>query len=167
MALCLGLAYLWANGDFDSAYPTMPTLLFVYGTLRRRPRGSHHPLLRRSRCVGIAWLRGRLYDLGRYPALVLGADPHERVRGELYAVPSTGNHWRRLDAYEECAAGDPRAEYRRERIEVQRHDGKAVTAWCYVYNRSIRGYRRIMPADYRVYQRRRATAAAPQGEKHA
>lgn len=139
----------------------MSTLLFVYGTLRRRPRGPHHPLLRRSRYAGIAWVRGRLYDLGRYPALVHDATAHERVRGELYVVPSTDEEWRRLDAYEECTDGDPRAEYRRERIEVQRHGGAAVTAWCYVYNRSIRGYRRIMPADYAIHQRRRATAAAP------
>lgn len=143
----------------------MPTLLFVYGTLRRNRRGRPHPLLYRARFLGRGTVAGRLYDLGRYPALVGTRTAGERVCGELYALPQRGGDWRRLDRYEAYRPGDHRSEYLRRRVEVRRAAGGA-DAWCYVYNRSIRARRRIIPADYRAYQRRRGMAASTQGVHH-
>ena len=137
----------------------MPALLFVYGTLRRSPRGLHHPLLRRTRFLGNGTARGRLYDVGRYPAFVPVGTTRNRVSGELYLLRYPEHDWPRLDAHEECDDNDPRAEYRRELIDVRVPGGKSVRAWCYIYNRPVRGLRRITCADYRSYQRSGIIAA--------
>lgn len=137
----------------------MPLLLFAYGTLRRHRRGHLHQLLRRARFAGYGKVQGRLYDLGHYPALVAGRTAHDRVFGEIYLLRYPESDWPRLDAYEECNDNDPHAEYRREQIDVQLAGGASVRAWCYLYNRPLKGQRRIMPGDYRVYQRRRGADA--------
>jgi gamma-glutamylaminecyclotransferase len=76
------------------------TIVFVYGTLKRGQR--NHSLLQDQEFLGEARTlpRYRLYDCGRYPALV-----HDRVNG----VAVFGEVWRvsdevlrRMDAYE-CA----------------------------------------------------------------
>jgi gamma-glutamylaminecyclotransferase len=76
------------------------TTVFVYGTLKRGQR--NHSLLQDQEFLGEARTlpRYRLYDCGRYPALV-----HDRVNG----VAVFGEVWRvsdevlrRMDAYE-CA----------------------------------------------------------------
>jgi gamma-glutamylcyclotransferase (GGCT)/AIG2-like uncharacterized protein YtfP len=58
--------------------------VFVYGTLRRGERNDiarYRPL---PLFVGPASIAGRLYDLGAYPGIVLGAGG--RVVGEVYRV---------------------------------------------------------------------------------
>ena len=66
-------------------------LLFVYGTLMSTAtgamgRGPRARLDRASRILGPASVTGHLYDLGRYPGLVLkapGGAPSGTVFGEL------------------------------------------------------------------------------------
>jgi gamma-glutamylcyclotransferase (GGCT)/AIG2-like uncharacterized protein YtfP len=72
-------------------------LLFVYGTLRSGR--SHHDLLRGQTCLGPARTlpRYRLYDCGRYPALV-EQEPGVAVRGELWRIEA--DRVPELDAYE-------------------------------------------------------------------
>lgn len=58
--------------------------VFVYGTLRRGERNDiarYRPL---PLFVGPASIAGRLYDLGAYPGIVLGAGG--RVVGEVYRI---------------------------------------------------------------------------------
>lgn len=64
-------------------------LLFVYGTLRSDAMPSNCGLLERhggTRVRTGCTVRGRLHDLGYYPALVLDDDGPE-VCGELWQVP--------------------------------------------------------------------------------
>jgi gamma-glutamylcyclotransferase (GGCT)/AIG2-like uncharacterized protein YtfP len=57
--------------------------LFVYGTLRRG--APMHGLLSEGlRYVSAARARGRLYDMGAYPAFVVEADDGSLVLGELF-----------------------------------------------------------------------------------
>src|SRR5438477_11415216 len=75
-----------------------PTRLFVYGTLKRGFPGEAH--MNGSRFEGPA-TTGRgyaLYDLGRYPAVVVIGQG--TVTGEVYWV--TREHLARLDEYEGC-----------------------------------------------------------------
>jgi gamma-glutamylcyclotransferase (GGCT)/AIG2-like uncharacterized protein YtfP len=69
-------------------------LLFVYGTLRRG--GSNHARLEGCRFRRPATVRGSLYDLGAYPALVLGTAGE--VQGEIWCCPP--ETLLALDAYE-------------------------------------------------------------------
>ena len=103
---------------------TEPRHLFAYGTLGPVDRGA----ARRDRWTEAA-VRGRLYDLGPYPALVAWADPsagwvegHVRAvdRAELEAV---------LDPYEGTDVGLFR------RVALRTRSG--VRAWAYVYPHPI------------------------------
>ncbi len=118
----------------------MANYLFVYGTLTRS--GSAHALLPKqtARFLGTASVRGRLFDLGQYPALVLEHKSEDQVHGEIYelldeAVLAT------LDEYEDYRAGDKGSLF--VRVEawvigmIRREKGNEIRpmmAWAYVYN---------------------------------
>jgi len=102
----------------------MPELLFAYGTLGPDRRGS---------ASGGRWeadmLRGRLYDLGPYPALVDADDPEAGwVHGHVRAV-EPAEFPGGLDAYEGVARGL----YRRSRATTR--GGRLV--WVYLYARPL------------------------------
>ncbi len=94
------------------------THLFVYGTLREG--GEAAGLLRGCVLVGPGTVRGRLHDLGAYPALVPAAGDGV-VRGEVWRCPV--EVLARLDAYEGVAEGL----FRRTRVEAA-----GVECWVYV-----------------------------------
>jgi len=107
----------------------VPTLVFVYGTLKRG--FPNHDLLRRARAAGEARTRERfpLAVVGSWfvPALLDRPGEGHCVRGELYAVdPPT------LAALDELeGVGEPDG-YDRRRIEVEREpDGETLTAEVY------------------------------------
>lgn len=91
--------------------------LFVYGTLRSG--GGAAGLLRDGRPVGTGTVAGTLYDLGRYPALVL--DGRGPVEGEVWRCPPDA--LARLDEYEGVADGL----YSRVLVDVE-----GVPCWTYV-----------------------------------
>lgn len=127
--------------------------LFVYGTLRRR-NGKLHPLLRgRARFLDQATIQGRLYDLGRYPAITDADRSGERVKGEVYALAAAEAALRELDRYEEIVAGDAHSEYRREQRTVQLSDGSSLQAWVYLYNRPTTGLTRLRHGNYQRVRR--------------
>ena len=62
--------------------PLSPVHLFVYGTLRSDAGGAVHArLMRGARLVARAFIRGRLYDAGPYPAAAESDDPADRIAG--------------------------------------------------------------------------------------
>lgn len=99
-----------------------PTILFVYGTLKRG--GRNHRLLADQPYLGdaVTGPRYRVLDLGPYPGLVR-ADPGLTVRGELFAVSDCCLD--ELDDFE----GVPEL-FTRERIEVDGRSG----VWAYFWN---------------------------------
>jgi gamma-glutamylcyclotransferase (GGCT)/AIG2-like uncharacterized protein YtfP len=118
--------------------------LFVYGTLRgdagHRAAGM---LARRAREVGPGRVRGRLYDLGAYPAAVRSPHPHHRVRGLVYRMEVGLREvlLADLDRYEG-------GEYRREVARVVLEDGESVQAWVYFYAGTPPPGREIGSGDY-------------------
>jgi gamma-glutamylcyclotransferase (GGCT)/AIG2-like uncharacterized protein YtfP len=129
-------------------------LLFVYGTLRPF---VDIPMARWLRSVatyaGTARVRGRLYDLGPYPALRPAQCRDEWVAGELYFVGAKA--LRVLDRYE---AGDgwsaPRFVRKRCKVEVAR--SRSSSAWVYLYQRVVNPRSRIPSGDYRPTLRSRS-----------
>jgi gamma-glutamylcyclotransferase (GGCT)/AIG2-like uncharacterized protein YtfP len=91
--------------------------LFVYGTLRHG--GAAGTMLRGCRLLRAELVRGALYDLGEYPALVLGGAGS--VRGEVWSCPPETLH--DLDSYEQAGAG------LFERVRIDLDDGPC---WTYV-----------------------------------
>ncbi len=84
-------------------------LLFVYGTLRAGGSNDIARVAPAARRCADARVRGLLYDLGAYPALLLDAGAGW-VAGELYEVPA--HAWPALDALEEpVTSARPDGEY--------------------------------------------------------
>lgn len=105
----------------------MPTVLFVYGTLKRGQPA--HRLLAGQRFLGPAVTapRYRLVDLGPFPGLVRDEAAGLAVRGELWEVSDCCAD--ELDDFEGCPAL-----YTREAVEV---DGAARPVEAYVYARPV------------------------------
>lgn len=109
----------------------MPTLLFVYGTLKRGERNAFR--LRDSEFLGEALTapRYRVIDLGPYPGLV--RDPNGlAVRGELFAVGD--NCLAELDAFEDVPREeDAPGQFVRALIEVNGYE----QVWAYYMNTPV------------------------------
>lgn len=112
--------------------------LFVYGTLMPSATdelGKEERI--RLQCgsisIGAATARGRLYDLGGYPALVPGDNPDEQVHGEAVEIADPVQVFRWLDVYE--GIGDERggSEYVRVVGPVTLAASGVQLAWMYVY----------------------------------
>jgi gamma-glutamylaminecyclotransferase len=97
-----------------------PTLLFVYGTLKRGER--NHRLLADQAFVGEATTapKYRVYDLGPYPGLVRDDATGLAVKGEVFAVSECA--LAELDDFE----GVPSL-FTREPIEVEGYE----EVWAY------------------------------------
>ncbi|HEX8522672.1 MAG TPA: gamma-glutamylcyclotransferase family protein [Tepidisphaeraceae bacterium] len=112
----------------------MNDLLFAYGTLIP----GCEPAAMRSACSALevlqdATVTGTLYDLGRFPGVVLGEG---LVRGTLLRVPS--DLWTVLDRYEACPGPDCEdGLFSRVRTQATLADRSLIDCWIYVYNRSL------------------------------
>lgn len=99
--------------------------VFVYGTLRRGQANDINRLDPPPRYVGTGVVQGQLFNLGRYPGVVLGsAGP---VHGEIYTLEPLLEA--RLDEIEGIAPKD-RGEYRKRQVRVA---GAAQMLDCLVY----------------------------------
>ena len=107
--------------------------VFVYGTLKRgqlrEGMWPHQPLR-----VTVAETRGRLYDLGPYPALVTGED---RVGGEIWEF-SPQHMSRTLSVLDEIEgyAGGPDDLYERVVLHCTTEGAETLAAFSYLYARS-------------------------------
>lgn len=126
----------------------MSTLLFVYGTLRRR---SRHPMARqlaqKARYLGTATIAGRLYDLGRYPGLLEPAAAGDRVHGDLYDLGDDPATLPAMDAYENAESPLP-AFFDRQRASIRLDDGDECAAWVYWFRGPVREEQRIASGCY-------------------
>ena len=124
--------------------------LFVYGTLRRSASHPMHRLLLPATFVGPGRFRGRLHDLGSYPAAVASDDPADAVHGEVYLLHTPADTLAALDRYEGCTPDDPEPhEYHRTVAGIHLDaDATVVPAQIYLYNRPAAHLKRIEPGDY-------------------
>jgi gamma-glutamylcyclotransferase (GGCT)/AIG2-like uncharacterized protein YtfP len=127
-----------------------------YGSLRRsfgvQQRLGIHSRLRYLRpCL----LRGRLYDLGAYPALLPGDG---LVRAELYE-PLYDRLIGFLDEFEGYDPQRPKqSQYLRRLVELIE---PRVAAWVYLYNQSVEGRPLIDAGCWESYRRKVKAAAEP------
>ena len=116
----------------------MPELLFIYGTLHPdRAPAEIADAARRLKPLGPATIRGRLYDLGAYPGVVLDDSATRKIPGELFTVPDVET-LARLDAYEDFRPGDPaNSLFLRVQTTATLPDGSQRVCWVYVYNAEV------------------------------
>jgi gamma-glutamylcyclotransferase (GGCT)/AIG2-like uncharacterized protein YtfP len=126
--------------------------LFLYGTLQPElaPRRLRGPL-GRLRFVGRGSVKGRLHDLGAYPALILGGE--SRVRGAVFAIPDPAI-LTPLDLHEGFHPGDAESLFLRVEAPVQLESGESLPAFLYVYNREAGSAPLVPDGDYLAHLRR-------------
>lgn len=78
----------------------MPTLLFLYGTLKYGQESNHLMAGQEFVRQAVTMPLYRLYSLGWHPGLVLDTTNGLAIQGELWSVDYDA--LRRLDAYEGC-----------------------------------------------------------------
>lgn len=124
--------------------------LFVYGSLRR---GFHSPAYEYISSfftfVADAKVKGKLYDMGEYPAAIPTSD-NIFITGELYTIKQENEFsWAigQLDDYEglNVEAGEEQL-YCRELTEVYFND-QVTQAWIYWYNADVSGKPLIESGD--------------------
>jgi gamma-glutamylcyclotransferase (GGCT)/AIG2-like uncharacterized protein YtfP len=122
-----------------------PRAVFVYGTLKRgQVRERSWPI--KPQAIEPATVRGTLYDLGKYPALIAGDD---LVAGEIWRFEPAkmAETLAVLDRIEGFAGRDDDL-YRRTIIECRIAAGCEL-AWVYSFARKddLQSARRIAPND--------------------
>jgi gamma-glutamylcyclotransferase (GGCT)/AIG2-like uncharacterized protein YtfP len=111
--------------------------LFVYGTLMTSADGARIGKAQRARLqregtsLGGATINGRLYDLGRYPALVAAAG--ETAHGEVFRLANPLSSFVWLDTYEGVVPGRQTNEYERVVRPVWLASGEEISACVYLY----------------------------------
>lgn len=128
--------------------------LFVYGSLRS---GFHNPMYeyisRFFTLVSKAKVRGKLIDMGSYPAGIPSNDNHFII-GELYQVNNESEFsWAigQLDDYEGVSVEPDEVQlYRREITEVHLN-GQITQAWIYWYNGDASGKPVVASGDMMEY----------------
>ena len=128
--------------------------LFVYGSLRSGFKSPAYEYISRYfRFVGDAKVRGRLYDMGIYPAGV-SSDEEKFICGELYEIKDPLEfEWAigQLDDYEGVAVEPDEVQlYKRDLVDV--FIGNQVEkAWIYWYYGDITGRPVIESGDLLEY----------------
>ena len=132
--------------------------LFVYGSLRSGFRSPAYEYISRYFVfVGDARVRGKLFDLGSYPAGIKTND-NTFIVGELYTIKSENEFaWAigQLDDYEGVSVEPDEVQlYRREITEV--HINNTIShAWIYWYNGDTSGKKLIESGDMIEYMGRK------------
>lgn len=126
------------------------TKLFVYGSLRR---GFHHPaydyISKHFILISEAKVKGRLYDMGDYPAAIPLAEDCFIV-GELHELKKAGEfEWaiEQLDDYEGLKPEEGEAPlFKRELTDVF-YNNQSTKAWIYWFNQDVTGHPLIPSGD--------------------
>jgi gamma-glutamylcyclotransferase (GGCT)/AIG2-like uncharacterized protein YtfP len=128
--------------------------LFVYGTLRsefNNPAYEH--ISSNFILMGPAKVKGRVYDLGEYPAAI-PSNEETFIVGELYGLKKEKDFEvaiHPLDEYEGLYPGEAEtALYRRELTTVY-FNHQSTMAWIYWYNHIVSGKQLIASGDVLQY----------------
>jgi len=128
--------------------------LFVYGSLRSGFKSPVYEYISRFfKFVGDAKVKGKLYDLGEYPA-ALPTDEDVYIIGELYEVKNAQEFsWAigQLDDYEgmNVEIGETPLYFRK--VAPVYFDDQTVDAWVYWYNGDVTGKPVIESGDVLAY----------------
>ncbi|MBC7948469.1 MAG: gamma-glutamylcyclotransferase [Chitinophagaceae bacterium] len=128
--------------------------LFVYGSLRSGFRSPAYEYISRYfNFIGEAKVKGRLYDMGSYPAAVPCED-EQYISGELYAIREENEFsWAmaQLDDYEGVnVEADEMQLYKRELAHISLA-GQSISAWMYWYSGDVQGRPEIPTGDVIAY----------------
>ena len=125
--------------------------IFVYGSLRKGFHAEAYNYISRYfyPVAGDARVKGKLYDLGDYPAAIATDEDHFII-GELYHIADEKEfNWaiEQLDDYEGInVEAQQQAMYKRELTKVNINN-ETVMAWIYWFAGSLEGRPEIASGD--------------------
>jgi len=126
-------------------------LLFVYGTLLVANNEFASYLTRNSTFCCRGKIKGKLYDAGHYPALVIDSKDNYDVWGTVYRLKNPQEVLKQLDFYEGFGEGEDQPYlFVREALLIETDQG-LITCWVYLYNRPVATLREITTGDYIAY----------------
>jgi len=126
-------------------------LIFAYGTLKVDTGpdafARHFDRFRLTSVIGT--VNGVLYDLGFYPALILGGP--EMVYGELHEYSNFNQVIERMDQIEGYFGhNDPNNLYRRVRAEINVNNAIITTATVYEFAHGVDGYPKVHSGTWMI-----------------
>jgi gamma-glutamylcyclotransferase (GGCT)/AIG2-like uncharacterized protein YtfP len=128
--------------------------LFIYGSLRSGFKSAAYEYISRFfSLIGVGKVKGKLFDLGNYPA---GVSTNEDcfITGELYSIKNEEEFsWAiaQLDDYEGTSVeADEIQLYKRELVDVF-INGNITSAWIYWYQGNVSGRQVIESGDIIQY----------------
>lgn len=95
----------------------------------------------RAELHGKAFMRGRLFHLGRFPGMRPARAAEDRVRGEVYRLLDAATALAYLDAYEG-------PDFERILGEAELGAGEIVCCWAYLYRPQPLESQRIASGDF-------------------
>ncbi|MDB5004310.1 MAG: gamma-glutamylcyclotransferase [Mucilaginibacter sp.] len=126
-------------------------LLFVYGTLLIDDNKFAAYLRSNAIFYNTGTIKGKLYDVGTYPGLIISNDQDYLIKGTIYQLNNAEEILKYLDPYE--GFGDEQEQpnlFIRESLPIETSDG-VINCWVYLYNLSIDGLNLITHGDYVAY----------------
>ena len=132
--------------------------LFVYGSLRSGFKSPVYEYISRFfRFIGDAKVKGKLFDMGTYPAGV-SSDDGTFIIGELYQAKNEHEFsWAigQLDDYEGVAVEPDEVQLYRREIAPVHINGQVTDAWIYWYNGNVAGRPSITSGDLMEYMQQK------------
>jgi len=127
--------------------------LFVYGTLRKDVDHPMSDILQKYKTNTVSGtFNGKLFDVGSYPAAIISDDPSSQVHGELYTLREPDALFQHLDHYEGFDVHSPsKSLYLRKQVTITTEKAAELSAWTYLYNRSVELLTPIPGGDYLAY----------------
>lgn len=128
--------------------------LFVYGSLRSGFRSPVYEYISRFfKYIGEAKVKGKLYDMGSYPAGV-PTEEDSFIIGELYQAKNEHEFsWAigQLDDYEGVSVEADEIQLYRREVTAVHINGQTTKAWIYWYNGDVSSRPVIVSGDMMEY----------------
>lgn len=122
--------------------------LFVYGTLLDEDNKYGIYLRDSSKFFAAGKIKGKLYDIGEYPAAVLSPEGENYIHGIILQMDEPDIALSIIDIYEGFGEGHPDPnEFIRVMADIQTNEG-AVACWIYLYNLPTDGLTPIQTGKY-------------------
>lgn len=127
------------------------SFIFFYGTLMRcfGALKAFDPAEKKFEFIGEGFVYGKLYDLGAYPAVILGGET--KVFGEIFRVKDL-TALAELDFYEGFNPEEIEESLYVRRITQAYLKDRILNCWIYEYNQSLDDARLIESGDYKSWR---------------
>lgn len=130
----------------------MTDKLFVYGTLLSGVKNEMSQLLQdNANFLGEGTVKGTLYNVDWFPALIADSQSVTPVYGHVYQLHNPKTIFPTIDTYEAYSPGQPhKSLYLRVQRTITFQD-ITLDCWVYVWNQSLHGLTEISSGNYLMF----------------